>query len=195
MVIKFKNNVEDVEKFMQYTYLNLFWLKTYYMTFNIICILSPIIINVYDVKKKSEFYSDASMLILKILMTIIMILFAIYIFFYLLPKVIMKIFKKLSIKHYKNKPIFSAEKTVLVKDDSIEVTYDNKKLIIPLKENIFAHEFKGNIIIASIFLKNKINKVYPVIIPVTAFENEENKDEFIRNINEKGCFIGTKVNS
>ena len=33
---------------------------------------------------------------------------------------------------------------MVVKDDSIEITYGDKKLIISLKENIFADEFKGN---------------------------------------------------
>lgn len=118
--------------------------KIYFNSLYIIGVLTPIIVNVYAVHRNPEFYSDNSMLIIQILITVGMTLFCVYLFFYLMPKLKLKIFKKLSIKHYKNKTIFSYEKTVVVKDDSIEITYGDKKLIISLKENIFADEFKGN---------------------------------------------------
>jgi hypothetical protein len=68
-----------------------------------------------------------------------------------MPKLTMKRLKKLSHKHYKDKQLFSAEKIIVLKDECIEVTYNDKKLNIPLNKNILVDQFKGYIIISSIF--------------------------------------------
>ncbi|MEN8433851.1 hypothetical protein NX821_001019 [Clostridium septicum] len=185
MVIKLKNNVEDVETFLKYYYLNHFGWKIYSNSLYIIGVLSPIIVNIYDTKRNIEFYSNTSMMTLNILITICMTLFFIYLFLKLIPKLLMKRLKKRSIKYYKKKKFFSVEKIIEVKNDSIEVNYDNKKLIIPLNKDILVDEFNGSIIISVKFLKNKIKKVYPLVIPVTTFKSKESKEEFIKDIEEK----------
>ena len=188
MVIKLKNNVEDVETFFKYYYLNHFGWKIYSNSLYIIGVLNPIIVNIYDTKRNIEFYSNTSMMTFNIFITICMTLFSIYLFFKLIPKLLMKRLKKRSIKYYKKKKFFSVEKIIEVRNDSIEVNYDNKKLIIPINKDTLVDEFNGSIIISAKFLKNKIKKVYPLVIPVTIFESKESKEskeEFIKDIEEK----------
>lgn len=93
--------------------------------------------------------------------------------------------KQRSYKYYKDKQLFSAEKLIEVKNGYIEVTYNDNKLNIPLNKNIFVDQFKGYIIISSVFMKNKIKKVYPLIIPINIFENERDKENLLRNIEKK----------
>lgn len=80
--------------------------KIYFNSLYIIGVLTPIIVNVYAVHRNAEFYSDNSMLIIQILITVGMTLFCVYLFFYLMPKLKLKIFKKLSVKHYKTRLFF-----------------------------------------------------------------------------------------
>lgn len=185
MVIKFKNSIEDVEALLEYNYSKSVWWKMYYMLLSLIGILTPSTVIICTIKSDPEFYLNIFIISFHILMTILFTLFTIYLFFKLLPKLIIKRLKKLAYTHYKNKQIFSSEKIIELKDTYIEVTYNNNKLHIPLNKNSLIDEFKGNIFIASIFMRNKVTKVYPVIIPITIFESNEIKEEFIKSIEEK----------
>jgi hypothetical protein len=189
MDIKFKNSIQDVEALLEYNYLKSAWWKIYYMLLSLIGILTPITVIIYTIKSDPEFYLNIFILSFYILMTIVFTLFTIYLFFKFLPKLIIKRLKKIAYKQYKNKQIFSAEKIIELKDTYIEVTYNNNKLHIPLSKNSLIDEFKGNIFISSIFMKNKITKVYPVIIPITIFESNEIKEEFIKSIEEKKMLL------
>lgn len=190
MVIKVNNNVEDVEVFLEYNCLNSIWWKTYYMVLSIIGILAPITVFIYTIKSDLEFYLNIFRLSFHILMTIGFTIFAVYLFLKLTPKLIMKRLKTLACKYYKNKRIFSTEKAIVLKNECIEVIYNtNNKFKIQLSKNILVDQFKGYIIISFAFANNKISKVYPLIIPANIFESEKNKEEFIKNIEEKKMLL------
>lgn len=144
MNIKFKNNIEDIEKLLEYNYLKSFWWKKYYMFLSVIAILTPSIVIIYTIRSDPKFYLNIFILSFYALIIIALTLFIIYLFLKILPKLMMKRLK-----------------------------------------NIFVDQFKGYIIISSVFMKNKIKKVYPLVIPITIFESEQDKEIFITNIENK----------
>ncbi|MCR1950650.1 hypothetical protein NSB31_29715 [Bacillus cereus] len=185
MNIKFKNNIEDIEKLLEYNYLKSFWWKKYYMFLSVIAILTPSIVIIYTIRSDPKFYLNIFILSFYALIIIALTLFIIYLFLKILPKLMMKRLKNIAHKYYKKKQLFSAEKIILLKDEYIEVKYNEKNLNINLDKNIFVDQFKGYIIISSVFMKNKIKKVYPLVIPITIFESEQDKEIFITNIENK----------
>lgn len=190
MILKLKNNIKDVEVLVEYRYINLIWIKIFKLVMSMIGVLAPIVITIDIIIKEPKVYSYIFMLSIFLLIMIGLTLFAIYLFFSLLPKLLIKRVKKFAADTYRNnKQFFLDEKIITIKDKYIEVIYNNKKLNIELGKNIFIDEFKGYIIITSGFMKNKITKVYPVIIPITIFESNEIKEEFIKSIEEKKMLL------
>ena len=189
MNFKLKNTINDVEILVEYTHINMFGLKIYYSFMSMIAILTPTIICSYffinDVMYSDNYFlTKIISLVIIIVFVIILTLIIKYIFLNLLPKLIRKRYKKFASDVYKKSNIFfSAEKIIIIKDEYIEVSYNEKKLNIKLGVNTFVDEFKGYIIISEIFMKNKIKKVYPLVIPITIFESQEEKEEFIGRLN------------
>lgn len=183
MVLKLKNSLDDVEILVEYRYLNHSVIKIYKLLLSMIGILAPIVIFINIVISDPRFYSYILITVIFGLIMIGLSLFAIYLYFSIIPKLIVKRLKKIAAKVYENdKDFFSAEKIITINDEYIEVAYNNKKLNIKKTKSIFIDEFKEYIIITDIFMKNKVKKVYPLVIPISTFESEEYKKNFIRNI-------------
>lgn len=189
MILKFKNDKEDVEALLEYTYLYLIWWKIYNITLSVIGIVTPAIIVINVIRTDSNFLNYIFISSIFILFMIVLTFFAVYLFFNIMPKLIIKRLKKLSYKYYRDKELFSSEKIIVLKDRCIEVTYNDKSLNIPLNKNILIDQFKGYIIISSVFMNNKIKKIYPLVIPFNIFESKENKEEFIKEIEEKKMLL------
>ena len=146
----------------------------------IIGILATMAIFIKFIIDNHNSYSYISMTIIFIVITPRIIFLSIYLHFYIIPKLIVNRFKNDATKIYRNnEQFFSSEKIITIKDKCIEVDYNNKKLNIEIRRSIFVGEFKGYIIITDIFMKNKVRKIYPLVIPINIFESEEDKKNFM----------------
>ncbi|MBU3106115.1 hypothetical protein [Clostridium gasigenes] len=178
--MKYKNEVHDIEIWLEYKMLKLMQFRLFMLIMYSIAIITTIlnIIEMYNTKPTSP-------ILISHIVAFLTILLVIYIFFIWLPKLIKSRLRKKSSQLFKNKKIFSREKEIIIIENGVNIAYDNEKINIIFEKNTRVIKFKDYIFITKIIAKDMPIKIYPIIIPIDALKTISDNNNFIEVLKSK----------
>ncbi|MBE6053918.1 MAG: hypothetical protein E7212_08400 [Clostridium sartagoforme] len=175
MEIRFKNVLGDLEIFTSYIPLKVKWVYNLFWIIKPASILIPVTFGVYNsiVESNIKYFFIQS-----IIETIILW----YLVFKIEPKFRKNFLKKFAKYLFNNDKFYKQEKILKLSNNGVNIKVNNKYINIKFNKNTIVDEYKNHILI---FSKFPMNLKYKIIIPVSIFENEIKKREFINELKSR----------
>lgn len=169
MEVRFRNTLDDLEVFTSYLPLKVKWLNNLFWMLKPLSILIPVTMGIYN----SIVESDIKYFVIQ---SIIQSIFLWWLFFKIEPKFRKKFLKNFARRLFNNDDFFRKEKVVKLSNNGINIKVGNKDINMKFNKSIIVDEYEGRILVFSKIPMNLKNKI---IIPISIFENEIKKNEFI----------------